>query len=156
MLERNSLIFDGEKVINTLKKSIKKLFKSDEWVETFDGNEVGVITYQQTISDNFPIIFLEIIDDSPYTITRDSNQIANHTRFTFRITIYNKESKAKKLDRETLSRRIANEVILHLQKEYGYAHDYNQFVPNEDITISRRVIGYTAVIDNNTYAIYNQ
>lgn len=156
MEERNSLIFNGEVVMNEVKKVIKETFKSDEWIELFDGNEVKVITRQERTSDKFPVISLNIIDDFPYTKTRDSKQISNHTQFTLRITIYNKESKTKKLDREIVSRRISNAIIQKLQMKFGYSHSYNQLVPNEDITIARRVISYTQVIDNRTYAIYNQ
>lgn len=156
MEERNSLIFDGELVLKEVKKLIKEIFKTDEWVELFDGNEAKVITTQERTSDKFPVISLNIIDDNPYTITRDSRQISNHTQFTLRVTIYNKESKAKKLDREIVSRRIANAIIQKLQMKLGYSHGYNQLVPNEDITIARRIISYTQVIDNRTYAIYNQ
>lgn len=156
MLERNSLVFDGEALLSDLKKTIKKIFKSDEWINTFDGNEANITTFHKAVSDKFPTIFLEIEDDSPYNITRDSNQIANHSQFLFRITIYNKESKNKKIDRETLSRRIAKEIIFVLQKEYGFSHEYNNFIPNEDESIARRVISYRPIIDNRTNAIYIQ
>ena len=102
------------------------------------------------------MISLNIIDDSPYNRTRDSNQVANHTQFTLRITIYNKESKNKKLDREVLSRRIANEIIYNLQIKYGLSHQYNQPTPNEDVSIARRTIGYTSIIDNKTKTLYIQ
>ena len=80
MEERNSLIFDGELVLNEVKKLIKETFKSDEWVELFDGNEMKVITKQERTSDKFPVISLNIIDDNPYNRTRDSRQISNHTQ----------------------------------------------------------------------------
>lgn len=156
MVERNSLIFDGELVMNELKKLIKKTFKTNEWIETFDGNEVKIITKQERTSDKFPVIVINIFDELPYSRTRDSNQIANHTQFSLRITIYNKESKSKKIDRDTLSRRIANEIILNLQKEFGYSHSYNQLTPNEDVSITRRTIGYNLIINNQTYSIHSQ
>lgn len=156
MEERNSLIFDGELVMNELKKTIKQIFKTNEWIETFDGNEIKVITKQERTSDKFPVVSLNIFDDLPYNRTRDSNQIANHTQFALRVTIYNKESKSKKLDRETLSRRIANEIILNFQQKFGYSHSYNQLAPNEDVSVARRIIGYNMIINNKTYAIYIQ
>ena len=156
METRNSLMFDAEELMNDFKKTIKQAFKTDEWINTFDGNEVKVVTKQERTSDKFPVISLNIIDDSPYNRTRDSNQVANHTQFTLRITIYNKESKNKKLDREVLSRRIANEIIYNLQIKYGLSHQYNQPTPNEDVSIARRTIGYTSIIDNKTKTLYIQ
>lgn len=156
MEERNSLIFDGELVMNELKKVIKQIFKTNEWIETFDGNEIKVITKQERTSDKFPVVSLNIFDDLPYNRTRDSNQIANHTQFALRVTIYNKESKSKKLDRETLSRRIANEIILNFQQRFGYSHSYNQLAPNEDVSVARRIIGYNMIINNKNHAIYIQ
>lgn len=156
MEQRNSLMFDAEELLDEFKKTIKRAFKTDEWINTFDGNEMKVVTKQERTSDKFPVVVLNIFDDSPYNRTRDSNQVANHTQFALRITIYNKESKNKKLDRDVLSRKIANEIIYNLQIKYGLSHQYNQSTPNEDVSIARRTIGYNPIIDNRTKAIFIQ
>lgn len=155
-MEINTLIFDGERVTTQIKKLIQKAFKSDEWYTLFDNNDLQILTYQERVADKFPTIIINIVDDFPYLRTRDSNQISNHTQFTLRITIYNKNSKSKKLNREIVSRKIADNIIYTLQSELGYIYNANQLIPNEDIDVCRRVISYSVIIDNKTFDIYER
>lgn len=155
-MEINTLTFNGQRVMDQVKKLIQKSFKTDEWYELFDNNDLEIITYQERVSDRFPIITINIIDDYPYLTSRDSNQISNHTQFSLRITIYNKNSISKKLNREIVSRKIADQIIYTLQSELGYIYESNQLVPNEDVDICRRIISYSLIIDNKTYNIYER
>lgn len=153
-MERNTLMFDGETLLNEIKSAIKEVFKTDEWIQTFDGNELKIVTRQERVSDKFPVVVLNIIDDYPYLNGKTSQQHTQFSEFTLLITIYNKDSKAKKIDRETLSRRISYAIIYCLQTKFGYMHTYNQLTPNEDVSVTRRTISYTQIINNETRATF--
>ena len=60
------------------------------------------------------------------------------------------------MNREIVSRKIADQIIYTLQSELGYIYESNQLVPNEDVDICRRIISYSLIIDNKTYNIYER
>lgn len=153
-MERNTLMFDRKTLRKEIVDAIKEVFNTDEWVKTFDGNELKIINRRERVSDKFPVVSIVIKDDHPFVNGKTSQQHTQYTEFNLLIEIYNKDSKAKKIDRETLSEDIGDAIIYCLQTKFGYMHTYNDTNPNEDVSVARRTILYTQIINNETRATF--
>ena len=156
----NDIVFDEEQFTNDIKDKIKLGFKNDtntNWFNIFGNKEINFSLIEDKFSDTFPTIDIEVIG-IPYERSMDSVQVANHTQFTIDIYIYNKEGKngKEKINRKTLSMRIAKMINYIIQTNYGLVASSDSYLPNQDPTICRRLISYSGVIDNKTKSIFNK
>lgn len=148
---RNTLVFDEIKFDNQVRGILNDLFLTDECYSIFNSDiELKPLDSEVRSNSYFPCVTLFIINQGADSLSSDSLQIQNRTRFTTEINIY-VSGNNKKANNIKLSKIIEQK----LQNLLGLRFLQNQEINSEVDSVSRRQLRATNVIDNTTGIIYD-
>lgn len=146
------MMFDEQKVCDTIHDALKKAFDTAEWKNLF-GRKVMKFTddnYGERTS--FPVIYIGVSTCAQDDRTVDSDKIEKYTQFYFEIEQYNQATTS--LTKVKLGRKINKQIVETLRETLNPWITQNAAVFSPDDSIYRRLIEGYCTIDNQKDIFY--
>lgn len=145
----NDLIFDDIGLEKQMRDFLTPILTSDDIYNEFGEINIVPIDTEVYEDSSFPTIKLGVEQNGILDRTSDDMEIQNHSKFITTIEIYTSGE-----NRNLSARKLANIIILNLQKEYTLYFNQNSQVPSGYDMITRRVLRAINIIDNVSGIIY--